>query len=63
MKCFKCFHTEIEKGRALDGRRAYGCTKCGYLWTNGLQDREQTFSPQRVGYQFRNSKGKQHSIE
>ena len=42
----------LEKGRGLDGRRAYRCRVCGSTWTNGLQGRTRRYSPQRTGYQF-----------
>jgi len=55
-----CLHTGIDKGRAFDGRRAYRCQKCGNVWTDGIQGREKKYSPQRMSYQFADSKGKFH---
>lgn len=52
MKCAKCQHLEISKGRAVDGRRAYRCEFCGHIWTNGLQGRSPSYKPQRKGFQF-----------
>lgn len=57
-KCPKCNHPNPDKGRAFDGRRAYKCLQCGNEWTNGLQGRQQRFSPQRLTNQFSNSRGK-----
>lgn len=51
--CHYCNVTcTAEKGRAMDGRRAYRCRLCGATWTNGLQGRTRRYSPQRTGYQF-----------
>ena len=55
--CDNCRHTGIDKGRAFDGRRAYRCQKCGHIWMEGLQGREQKYSEQRQGTQFADSKG------
>ena len=51
-ECANCRHTGVDKGRAMDGRRAYRCQRCGNVWTEGLQGRERKYSPQRDGYQF-----------
>lgn len=52
-ECKACHGHDLEKGRALDGRRAYRCGQCGNRWTEGLQGREQKYSKQRMGDQFR----------
>lgn len=52
MKCDNCQHTGIDKGRALDGRRAYRCQRCRNVWTSGMQGRTKRYSPQRGGFQF-----------
>ena len=46
---------EIDKGRALDGRRAYRCCNCRRIWTYGLNGRKRQYSHQRDGYQFHNT--------
>ena len=58
MYCHKCSSSDLDKGRAFDGRRAYRCKQCGNVWTNGLQGRKRQYSQQREGYQFADSKGK-----
>jgi len=35
--CPRCRRTEVTKGRAPDGRRAYRCESCYYVWTKGMQ--------------------------
>ena len=50
--CPQCRTTCPEKGRALDGRRAYRCRSCRRTWTDGLQGRARHYSEQRQGYQF-----------
>ena len=50
--CKNCHFSNIEKGRAFDGRRAYRCRQCKLIWTEGLQGRIKKFSKQRIGYQF-----------
>lgn len=52
MKCSNCQHPYPDKGRAVDGRRAYRCPKCKTQWTQGLQGRKQRFSEQRQNNQF-----------
>lgn len=52
MRCSRCFCVRIDKGRAPDGRRAYRCQQCRYIWTRGLQGKKPQFSLQRPGYQF-----------
>lgn len=54
IKCPKCQCTEIDKGRAFDGRRAYRCKSCKNEWTNGLNGRKQRYSIQRMSNQFAN---------
>ena len=39
----------------MDGRRAYRCTCCGNIWTEGLQGRQRKYSEQRPGYQFKDT--------
>lgn len=58
MPCNTCIHpdkSKMDKGRAFDGRRAYRCPDCGEIWTEGLQDRQQKFSDQRPGFQFKDT--------
>ena len=62
MKCENCKHPQPDKGRAFDGRRVYRCSKCGRIWTNGMQGRERRFSQQREGNQFADSKGRGHVL-
>ncbi len=50
--CPSCKHKGFDKGRAMDGRRAYRCQQCGGIWSEGNQGREQKWSKQREGYQF-----------
>lgn len=50
--CDACQHKGIDRGRALDGRRAYRCQRCGNIWTNGRNGRTPRYSAQRPGYQF-----------
>lgn len=50
--CSNCGHCRPDKGRAMDGRRAYRCPSCGHQWTYGLQGRKRQYSPQRIGNQF-----------
>lgn len=52
MKCPRCFSSNISKGRAMDGRRAYRCKACGNIWTDGLRGKVKQYSSQRPGYQF-----------
>lgn len=54
-KCPTCSHTEIDKGRAFDGRRAYRCKNCGKVWTEGMQGRSKKYGPQRFTFQFADS--------
>ena len=56
--CPVCKGNDIDKGRAFDGRRAYRCNSCLNIWTNGLQGRQRTYSAQREGYQFKDSRKK-----
>ncbi|MDD5589154.1 MAG: hypothetical protein PHP92_03820 [Candidatus Nanoarchaeia archaeon] len=61
IKCPNCKKlNKVDKGRAMDGRRAYRCKICGKVWTEGLQNRKQKYSSQREGYQFADSKGSGH---
>lgn len=53
IKCPKCRHPKPDKGRAVDNRRAYRCTRCGNVWTEGMQGRRKRYAEQRQGYQFR----------
>lgn len=53
--CGQCHSRSYDKGRATDGRRAYRCACCGCIWTEGLQGRAPSYSPQRQGYQFADS--------
>lgn len=55
-----CGCNDYDKGRAVDGRRAYRCKKCGGVHTNGMQGREKRYNSQRISYQFKDSKGKLH---
>lgn len=57
-RCSNCKHYGIDKGRAFDGRRAYRCQKCGYIWTEGMQNRKKQYSTQRSGYQFKDTNSK-----
>lgn len=50
--CDGCRSSDIEKGRAFDGRRAYRCRNCQNIWTNGMQGRKKKYSKQRQSYQF-----------
>lgn len=50
-KCAVCGSSNIDKGRAFDGRRAYRC-QCGNVWTEGMQGRARAYSRQRMGFQF-----------
>ena len=54
-KCDNCQTPKPDKGRAIDGRRAYRCVNCGNIWTEGLQGRKQKWSKQRQDYQFADS--------
>lgn len=54
-RCLVCQTPKPEKGRAMDGRRAYRCACCGNVWTEGMQGREKQYSEQRPGYQFRDT--------
>jgi len=58
-----CGCARSDKGRAVDGRRAYRCAVCQHVWTDGLQGREQRFSKQRTGYQFHDTGAAELSIE
>jgi len=51
-KTSDCCSSMVDKGRALDGRRAYRCQKCESSWTEGLQGVSQRYSQQRSGNQF-----------
>lgn len=55
--CAVCQTPKPDKGRAMDGRRAYRCKSCGNVWTEGMQGREKRYSNQRDGYQFADSRG------
>ena len=55
-----CGCNRFEKGRAMDGRRAYRCKQCGSIHTYGMQGRKKTYSQQRESYQFADSKGHGH---
>lgn len=51
--CEQCNErVEVDKGRAIDGRRAYRCKNCRQVWTVGLQGRKPTYNKQRIGIQF-----------
>ena len=54
--CGSCKGRSFDKGRAMDGRRAYRCRGCGAVHTCGMQGRKKTYSPQRPGYQFADTK-------
>lgn len=56
--CPACRHSGVDKGRAFDGRRAYRCQSCGHIWTSGMQGRAKKYSPQRAGYQFKDTGAK-----
>jgi uncharacterized C2H2 Zn-finger protein len=43
----------VEKGRAVDGRAAYRCVKCGKIWTQGKT--RIRYADQRKTYQFSHS--------
>lgn len=60
--CPSCKHPGIDKGRAMDGRRAYRCQSCRYVWTEGLQGRTKTFVEQRVGFQFADTQSRPKDI-
>ena len=47
-----CGCARADKGRAMDGRRAYRCRACLSVWTEGMQGREQRYSQQRIECQF-----------
>lgn len=51
-ECRYCMHRPLDKGRAMDGRRAYRCPNCGTTTTYGMQGRKRRYSVQRGGYQF-----------
>ena len=57
VKCKSCGPVKagIDRGRAMDGRRAYRCQMCGGTWTQGMQGRQRQYSVQRPGYQFANT--------
>lgn len=55
--CAVCKTPKPDKGRAMDGRRAYRCKNCGNVWTEGMQGREKKYSEQRDSYQFADSRG------
>ncbi len=56
-KICSCGSIYFDKGRAVDGRRAYRCKVCRTVFTEGLQGRKKRFHNQREGYQFFDSKG------
>lgn len=56
IECPICRQGKPDKGRAFDGRRAYRCKSCGFIWTEGLQGRKRRYSKQRPGYQFYNQR-------
>ena len=58
--CPICRNAAPDKGRAMDGRRAYRCRSCDYIWTDGLQGRERKYSPQRPYYQFGDTGAARH---
>lgn len=60
LKCDNCQTKKPLKGRAFDGRRAYKCTSCNNIWTNGMQNKDKIYSSQRDGFQFPDSKGVGH---
>ena len=60
--CPSCKHTGIDKGRAMDGRRAYRCQRCGNVWTEGLQGKTKIFVEQRVGFQFADTQSRPKDI-
>lgn len=63
-RCSNCKHNGIDKGRDVDGRRAYRCQACGSIWTEGLQGVKQSYSDQRQGFQFSDTGAyKQEDIE
>ncbi|MEN6294176.1 MAG: hypothetical protein ABFD07_19460 [Methanobacterium sp.] len=47
-----CGCNKFDKGRGVDGRRAYRCKQCGHVHTAGLQGRNKKFSSQRQQIQF-----------
>lgn len=49
--CGNCQHTGIDKGRAMDRRRAYRCQRCGSAW-HEWQGSIKRYSAQRQGDQF-----------
>jgi len=59
-RCSSCLTPNPDKGRAFDGRRAYRCKCCSNVWSEGMQGRKKTFSIQRYGFQFADSKGIGH---
>ena len=52
-KCYICKTGKPDKGRAMDGRRAYRCVNCGAIWTEGMQGRKKKFHKQRESVQFK----------
>ena len=52
-QCPDCRLPSPDKGRAFDGRRAYRCTGCDRIWSEGLQGRARRYSPQRESFQFK----------
>jgi transposase-like protein len=61
-KCSVCQGTDLDKGRAADGRRAYRCQRCGATWTDGLQGRKPRYSHQRQGDQFANTGASRNKV-
>lgn len=53
-KCPRCQTLQgVDKGRTMNGKRAYRCTTCRYDWSEGWQGRRTPrYSPQRPGNQF-----------
>ena len=55
-RCPICKTENPDKGRALDGRRAYRCKNCHHEWTEGMQGRKKRYSIQRNRNQFSNNR-------
>lgn len=53
--CPSCHDRRREKGRGLDGRRAYRCRVCRTVWEYPGGTRQPKYSPQRKCYQFASS--------
>jgi hypothetical protein len=55
--CTMCRACILDKGRAIDGRRAYHCKNTGNIWTEGKQGKKSSYSEQRQDYHLTNKKG------